>query len=178
MSVAIHKKNQEIFINFLKAENFTQENNLSGDVKFSNFHKKFTTLFEKTFPLVSKTFSCEQKLNDDWKTIGLKISKKKLFLLDRLKHIDPATYTKSYVKKYKKLYYRLVEASKLMCNSDKINNAENKSKCMWRIINNRKLSKKNNVKKQEIKLNINGSSVTDQQIVANTISDYLKKTCR
>ena len=95
------------------------KNKTNGNEKFNSFHNKFVTHFENSFPLVNKTFSSKNVKYDNWKTQGLKISKKKLCLLDKLKNIDTKTYTKQYVKRYKKLYYRLVEVSKLLCNSEK-----------------------------------------------------------
>ena len=83
--------------------------------------------------------------------------------------------TKSYVKKYKKIYYRLVEASKMLCNVDKIFKAENKSKCMWEIINSRN-GNKSNKSNQAIKLNIKGNTITDPQILANSFSNHFEKS--
>ena len=170
------KKNCAKFEKLIQSEKWdkVKTKNLGND-KFNEFHDKFTSIFESSFPLISKTYTDVPIKCSNWKTPGLRISKRKLYLLDKLRKINPDTYSKQYVKRYKKIYYRLVELSKQICNSNKVLNSDDKGKTMWQILNSRKGSKSHK-KNKGLNLKIDGDLVKDPQKIADAFSNYFEKS--
>jgi exonuclease III len=163
-------KNIKKFYQFLENESWESimvENN--ANELFNNFHAKYLFYFNESFPLKSKKVKYKV-LDSEWKTTGLKISQQKLRLLNKLQKVDPTYYTKTYVKRYHKIYHSLVKLSKSKVNISKINSSDNKSKAMWNIINTRHCALKN---KNDInKITVNGVDVEDPALIVKEFSDH------
>jgi hypothetical protein len=129
--------------------------------------------FNESFPLKSKNVK-SKVLESDWKTTGLKISQHKLRLLNKLQKVDPTYYTRTYVKRYHKIYHSLVKLSKSKVNVSKINSSDNKSKTMWNIINTWHCTLKS---KHDInKITVDGVDVVDPVIIVQKFSDHFTQT--
>jgi Reverse transcriptase (RNA-dependent DNA polymerase) len=166
------------FSNFLEYETFDSVYDVEDvDSMFKNFHDTFLKYFLNVFPLQNKKSNSQQNINNQFTsflTPGLKISRHKLNLLQKLKHKNPELYTSQYVSKYKFIYFKLLKLAKKNHNTQYVNKSNNKSKAMWQIIN-QKFGKSKS--KQDISsITVNNENVSDLTKIANAFSDHFEKS--
>jgi hypothetical protein len=105
-----------------------------SNAKFNTFMDVFLYCCNIAFPI--KTVHVRDTIKNNWITQGIKISSKKMRLLDKqrkttvmkkkgLKHIG----------QYRKIYRRVIQEAKRRENNNYIISATNKSKAAWQVIN-------------------------------------------
>lgn len=164
------------FVSNLKDESWQEVYSLSSEsnanVSYNKFLEIFLLYFHSAFPLVKK---CKRKsIDKSWITKGIKIScarKRELHSLAK-ESCDPNFLL--YVKRYKQIFKRCVNAAKKMHNNNLIFNSNNKQKTTWDIV--KRETKRVPVKRQ-INLEVRGRIVTDRVTVSSAFNTYFSTTC-
>jgi hypothetical protein len=94
----------------------------------------FLHCYNNAFPI--KTVYVRDTIKNNWITQGIKISSKKMQLLDNQRK---TTVMKEKdlecIEHYRKIYRRVIKEVKRRENNSYINSAKNKSKAAWQVIN-------------------------------------------
>jgi hypothetical protein len=91
-------------------------------------------------------------IKNNWITQGIKISNKRMLLLDNQRKTTVMEEKDlEYVENYRKIYKKVIKEAKKKENDGYINNASNKSKGAWQIIN--KELGKSFISSKNVKLN-------------------------
>jgi hypothetical protein len=104
------------------------------NAKFNTFMDVFLYCYNNNFPI--KTVRVGDTIKNNWITQGIKISSKKMRLIDKQrKTIDMKKKDLEYIGQYRKIFRRVVQESKRRENDNYISSATNKSKAAWLVIN-------------------------------------------
>lgn len=134
------------------------------DAKYLAFNKIISYLYNSSFKFVYKK---SIRNDNNWITTGIKISSsklKELFSLQKNGMLD-----REYYKTYKKVYKKVIRRAKQMYFDELIINSANKSKTVWRIINN---SLKNNASTNKFEIEVNGHITSENSIISNEFNSY------
>jgi hypothetical protein len=139
------------------------------DELYQLFINKFLYYFTRAFPL--KLVKKRDKRNNLWISRGIKVSCKKMRLLNNLKQKMPLSRdTLIYINRYHRIYKRVISEAKKRHNDKQIVCATNPTKIMCQLINK---SMGNSGKSyQEIWLQNNLEKITHLQKVANAVNSY------
>lgn len=148
--------------------------NCNVNDSYNHFLRYFIGQLNHYFPL--KAVKKKSKIKTvilDWVTTGIKVSSKR----KRELHWQAKTSTDpiflNYVKSYKKIFRKVVNSSKKRSNSKYINNALNKPKAMWRVVNNELGIRKEDSCGNHISLKVsNNELIEDQNVVAKTFNSF------
>jgi hypothetical protein len=146
----------------------------SADInaKFKVFMNLVLQLFDIAFPLELR--HRKKSVRNGWITQGIKMSSKKMRVLNMLKKQPNLTEDeKIYIAKYKIIYRRVIREAKRRENDKNIMHANCKSKTVWQIIN--KETGRTPSNKQDIKLIWNSEEITNPENVAELFNSYFCK---
>jgi Reverse transcriptase (RNA-dependent DNA polymerase) len=167
-------KNIKKFKNCLKNETWlTVYKCKNTNESFNEFHKIMRKHFEESFPNIefkNVNFCNKDKKRNDFMTLGLRVSQKKVRIIKKLQKMYPNIWSKEYAKTYKYIYYKLVRLSSKKLNTYKIKTAANKSQAMWQIINEK--HGKNKVKEYIKSLVVNGEENFNAKVMSNAFGDH------
>lgn len=139
--------------------------------KMEKFISTLVGHFEKHFPFTEK--KCKPKKSGKaWFTPGLNASRKMKMKLNEWQKEDTSGFIKDYFKKYTKIYKKVIAASKINCNSLRIERAENKCKEAWAVMRE---ESGNAAKKETTELLINpdgGEKITEPRHIAQCFNDF------
>lgn len=144
----------------------------SVDTNYNAFLKSFVLTMDEFFPVRTMNKPVSKKVH--WITPGIKISAQKKQYLHVLSKSSNDPLFLYYVKKYKKIFKRIVRKAKIMANDKYICSADNKSKATWSVVN-RELCNQTKSKEQ-IVLNVNNVQITSPVKVAECFNDYFVNT--
>ncbi|XP_050668027.1 uncharacterized protein LOC126967548 [Leptidea sinapis] len=158
-------------------------NNLVNTIPFlhcgetANFHynlvfNSFCEEFDRIFTPVTVTVNNKHSFND-WATMGIHKSRKRLYDLYYEKHYNNSEEFKIYVKKYSKLFKIVCHEAKTRFIADKIKNSNNKVKATWSVINNE--TGRSNCRNTSICLNINNRVINSEIEIANEFDKYFSE---
>jgi endonuclease/exonuclease/phosphatase (EEP) superfamily protein YafD len=106
----------------------------------------------------------------DWLTRGLKISGHKLKEMFFIYRTTSNIEFKTYYRRYKQIYQKLIRVAKGGCISRKIMTSNNISSTAWKIINSVRCNKKNKSDHGPLKLNVNSNTVTNPDDIVNILN--------
>lgn len=135
---------------------------------FRAFSDNLFYYVDTCFPLSNVKETCDKKR---WITQGIRISCEKLKLLSRIMMATRRPEDERSYKLYKKVYDKVVIAAKRLYNENKYNNASNKSKAAWSIINS-DLGKNCMGSNRIEELRVNNKKVTNPQDIVNCANDH------
>ena len=137
--------------------------------KYNEFLEIFLGRLNSSCPVIK---SKNHKYNKpEWITSGIKKSTQTLRDLRFLAKISNNNEIKRKVKKFSKLYNRVVEASKRQCVSARVRSAKGDSKTLWRIIKNEMgTNSKSNTLKEIV--TEDGQILKEPQLIVNSFNDY------
>jgi hypothetical protein len=142
------------------------------NAKFEVFMNSHLHLFDIALPLEFR--HRKNPLRNGWITQGIKMSSKKMRLLNMLKKQPNLTEdAKMYITKYKIIYSRVIREAKRRENDKNILHANYKSKTVWQIIN--KETGRTTSNKQDIKIIWNSEEITNPDNVAEIFNSYFCK---
>ncbi|XP_050681374.1 uncharacterized protein LOC126976808 [Leptidea sinapis] len=158
-------------------------NNLVNTIPFlhcgetANFHynlvfNSFCEEFDRIFTPVTVTVNNKHSFND-WATMGIHKSRKRLYDLYYEKHYNNSEEFKIYVKRYSKLFKIVCHEAKTRFIADKIKNSNNKVKATWSVINNE--TGRSNCRYTSICLNINNRVINSEIEIANEFDKYFSE---
>jgi hypothetical protein len=108
--------------------------------------------------------------NKNWLTMGLITSCKKMKWLNSLKkRVTLNNETLRYIKKYNKIYKKVLKEAKQRDNDRYVTRASNKTKAMWQLIN-RKIGRTEDDNKLELKLGNN--LITNPKEITEILNEY------
>ena len=129
----------------------------------------FFHCYNSAFPM--KTVHVRDTIKTNWITQGIKISSKKIWLLDKQRK---TTLMKKkdleYIEHYRKIYRRVIKEAKRREYNRYINSAKNKSKVSWHVINKElgKLSTNN----QNIELKWGKNIISNPGVIVELFNSY------
>lgn len=142
-------------------------NNENPDAAFNTFYHWFKLLYDLCFP--QKKIKIKSEVKPKWITRGIKTCSKRNRELLWLYRISPNNTNRISFKAYNKRYRLVIKQTKMSQNIYYINNASNKTKATWNIINN----KKNRCPTETIPtLKVNGKIIIDPQEICNEFNNY------
>jgi len=102
--------------------------------KFSAFMDAFLYCYNSAFPI--KIVHMGNTIKNNWITQGIKISSKRMRLLDKQRKTTIMEKKDlEYIDQYKKIYKRLIQEAKKLENENYISSSKNKVKATWQLIN-------------------------------------------
>jgi len=102
--------------------------------KFSTFIDIFFHRYNSAFPI--KIVHVRDTIKTNWVTQGIKISIKKMWLLNNQRKMTIMKNNNlEYIEHYKKIYRKVIKEANRRENNSYINSAKNKSKAAWHVIN-------------------------------------------
>ena len=156
------------FLNYLSRESWASIYNCqSVDEGFELFSDILKHYFQIAFPI--RKLKNGNKNNKLWLTRGIRISSDKLKFLYKIMTQTRNEADKEYYKKYKKIYKKVILAAKKMHNEKIVSNAINKSKEVWKLINN---SIKSNQNTNTCEILSNGSLTKEPKLIADSFNDF------
>ena len=160
--------NYQIFIHHVKREDWLNVYSATTVSEgFKAFISNFDYYIETSFPLTTITENCNKK---SWITRGINISCQKLKFLYKTMIHTKLPEDKNYYRSYKKVYDKVIKATKRLYNSNIYNKASNKSKAAWSIIN-RDLGAHKNKPNNIHEIRIGNKKLNNLQIV-QTFNNY------
>ena len=169
--------NESLINNFnqkLKQEPWKElEGNLDINAKFNIFHAKYKQFYDSIFIL--KRVNLNQKPRKRWVTTGIKISRENLKRLNLERKKSSETTIQEYFIKYRRVYRKVIRLAKKIQNDEYIQNAENKSKAAWNVVN-LELGRKKYTKTEIISLYNpeTGKTTKTPQEIANILNKYYR----
>lgn len=141
--------------------------NSDPEEAFNAFHDMFSLFYELCFPFVKVRVQIAK--NTKWISKGIKTcSAKRRDLLWKLRRTKSNT-DKVKFKDYTRRYRKIIKLTQKAQNNFRIQNASNKTKAVWSIINN----KKSNIPPEEINLiKYNDIEITDPTCIAETFNNF------
>lgn len=139
----------------------------------------FNTVFETVDNaikkvLIPKTVSKKNRLSfSEWATIGINVSRRRLYDLYEQKRYNFDPQFQLYVKKYSKIFKQVCVCAKSLTIRKKIVNSNNIVKTTWDIINKETCRTKKCVR--EIELEINGKVINDDLKIAEAFETFFSK---
>lgn len=136
---------------------------------YSNLHKIINEEFNKVCKI--KTKKINNKLNfATWATKGIRKSRDTLYELYDKRSFTSDQRFHDYVRDYSKLFKKVCIIAKSRYISSKINKAENKSKCIWNVINTE--TGKVNDNPNNLSIRHNGVMISDESEVATLFENF------
>lgn len=159
------KKNISKFIEFLNSESWHNiYSSETVDNKYLSFNQTITQHYNSCFKFVTKKTSHN---DNNWITSGIKVSScrlKELFSLQKIGMVNVQHY-----KAYKRVYKKVVRRAKQMYFDELIVQSENRSKTVWKVINN---SLKTSKVKHNFEIEINENTISDNTVISNEFNSY------
>jgi hypothetical protein len=152
-----------------------QEVYVESDInaKFSTFMDVFLHCYNSAFPI--KTVHIRDTIKNKWITQGIKISSKRMRLLDsQRKTTVMRKKDLKYVEQYRKIYGRVIQEAKRRENSNYISSSKNKSKGAWQVIN--KELGKSFINNKNIELRWGKNKISNPRAVAELFNSYFVET--
>lgn len=147
---------------------------------YSQMFKLINDVFAETFP--TKIVKKSSKLQfSDWATVGIHVSRRKLYDLYKERSVNCSRDFHNYVKTYSKTFRKVCSVAKSLFISNTIKNSSNKIKTSWKIINNETSRVRANRDKYE--LNYQNRIISSESEVAQIFEDFfteipVKTTCQ
>ena len=147
--------------------------NISDPNEFYDiFIKWFLSALDTKMP-PKKIYIKDKKTFNDWASEGIKISRARMFELHELRKIKSNPEFVKYVQMYKKIYKKVVWNAKQQYLQSLIQRSDNKIKAVWDVIS--KECGRCSLSDESVKLNINGTIISDATAVAELFSDHFNK---
>ena len=144
------------------------------DIRFEKLNSHIVSCVNKHIPLRKRTKKERKFAVKPWITSSLKrciFKKEKLFRLSRVYHPNQATRIRKY-NKYKKTLENALFAAQCNFYSNKIIECQNRSKALWKVINEiTQRKKKTNGILQKLRLE-NGRFIENPSDIAKTLNEY------
>ena len=122
------------------------------------------------FPI--KTVYMRDKIKNNWITQRIKISSKKMRLLDNQRKTTVMEKKDlEYIEQYRKIYKRVIQEAKRRENNNHISSAKNKSKAAWHVIN--KVLGKSFINNNNIELRWEKNKISSPRATAELFNSYL-----
>jgi hypothetical protein len=161
--------NKQKFKNELESQSWSDvTDNFDAQSAYSNFHERFTSLYDRCFPL--KLFKPGYKNNKPWLTPSLKCSiktKNKLFVKMK-KHNTDSNIEKYKIYKYK--LYGLLRKAERNYYSEIFEEHKTNLKKTWSIIKG--IINKNSSRTVSESFTINSKNITNKSIIASSFNKY------
>lgn len=141
----------------------------NAEEAYNEFGKKIATALDVACPKKKKRPK-SKKYNKVFEDCELRILKEEYIQAHTRFELTGAQDDKTQCANKKRLYDLRLKTLRKIASSNTINQAENKTKAIWSIIN-RERNKQDN-RNPEIELNINGVDITDQKLVAEQLNNY------
>ena len=153
---------------------FKDTESLNLDARFHNLHLHISACINVHLPWRKRTNKEIKFAHKPWISRALQksiLERKRLFRLSRITHPNQSERKHKY-NKYKKKLEKALFAAKCKFFSDKISEYQNKTKALWRIIN--EITKRKNKSKTMIsKISLdNGRVVENPKDIANALNEY------
>lgn len=134
---------------------------------FENFYEMFLLLYNLCFPINNKKIFSKKR--PKWITKGILLcSKRRRDMLWKYR-LYPTKDNKRLFKQYSIRYKKIMNLTQKIQNNHFIKNAKSKSRATWSIINKQKF----NIPKDHIKkINIDGVTITDPEVIAQKFNDF------
>ena len=146
---------------------FIYNNNTTVDERFTLFLSKIVNLFNQAFPKRSVNINCNRK---PWRTAAIKAMGQRVKLLyDDYRFCKSSAVRKLY-RTEKKAYDKSIKAAMKEHFSKKLENAENKIKCAWKLINNKRNNKKSSNSCEELVMN--GDVIKDPSTICEVFNNF------
>jgi hypothetical protein len=146
---------------------------LDVNAKFSTFMDIFLHCYNGAFPI--KTLHVRDTIKNNWITQGIKISSKKMQLLDNQKK---TTVMKKkdleYIENCRKIYRRVIQEAKRTVNNNYISSAKNKLKAAWQVIN--KEIGKSSTNNKNVELRWGKNKISNPRAPAELFNSYFAET--
>lgn len=163
-------KNMDHFKNSLVTINWEEIlTNTNINENYNTFHTILTDILNKFIPM--KKIKLQFKKKKLWLTTGIKTSCKNKRLL-KLHTIQSNSATlHDHYKTYEKMLKKTINTSKKLQYISQMESSNNTAKTMWKIINERR--NKNKLKiKENIKLNINNTELSDPETISTHFNHH------
>ena len=133
----------------------------------------FLHCYNIAFPI--KTVHMRNTIKNNWITQGIKISNKRMRLLDKQrKTIIMEKKDLEYIEQYRKIYKRVIEEAKRRENDNYISSSKNKVKATWQLIN--KELRKSFINNKNIELKLGKSKISNPRAVSELFNSYFAET--
>ena len=125
--------------------------NNDPNLLYSVLFNSITVEFDRIFT-TEKVIKTDRKKFNDWATVGIHRSRSKLYELYYERTYNHTPEFVEYVKKYSKTFKSVCYAAKQIFLSEKIKNADDKIKAVWKVINNETGKTKQHCNRYKLKL--------------------------
>lgn len=148
------KTNREQFSQSISGVNWSFDGSCTTQQNFDHFYSNLLGLFNQCFPPKSFKTKLTSKFTDkSWVTLGIRVSSiKKRELHSKAKRSKDLKFLE-YVVRYKKLFKKVCNASKLLSNNKAIQTADDPSKAAWNVVKNELGMKKSMQCFSDLKIN-------------------------
>lgn len=163
---------KEYFKQNIKKQLALNEPHNDPNTDFENLFTIINNEFNHSFPVRTFNHNCKTKFCD-WATNGIYKSRIRLYDLYATKKYNKDPIFVDYVRNYSKIFKRVCIAAKSLYLSRKINNAPNKIKATWNIINKETGKAKNN--DLSFSLEISNNIVNSDSEVAETFQIFFSE---
>jgi hypothetical protein len=141
--------------------------------KFSAFMDAFLYCYNSAFPI--KIVHMGNTIKNNWITQGIKISSKRMRLLDKQRKTTIMEKKDlEYIDQYKKIYKRLIQEAKKLENENYISSSKNKVKATWQLIN--KELGKSFINNKNIELKLGKNKISNPRAIAEIFNSYFVET--
>jgi len=143
------------------------------NTKFRIFHDKYKNIYDSIF--IEKRVNVGKKPKNKWMSKGLKISSKNMRCLNSERKKSSDLQVMQHFLEYKRIYRKLLRQAKRKYHDECIQNADNKSKATWKIVNS-ELGKTKNKKTEILSLEnpVTGEISTLPKEIANILNVYYR----
>jgi hypothetical protein len=143
------------------------------NAKFNTFMDIFLHCYNTAFPI--KTISMRDKIKNKWITQGIKVSSKKMRLLDNQKKLTVMNQKDlKYIEQYRKIYRRVIQEAKRIENNNYISSVKNKLKAAWQVIN--KELGKSSINNRNIELTWGKNKTSNPRVITGLFNSYFVDT--
>jgi len=133
----------------------------------------FLYCYNNAFPI--KTVHMRDTINNKWITQGIKISSKRMRLLDNQRKTTVMEKKDlKYIEQNRKIYRRVIKEAKRRENNTYISSSKNKSKAAWQIIN--KELGKSFINNKNIELRWGKNKISNPRAIAELFNSYFAET--
>lgn len=172
---SFNNPNLKDFIQYLSHENwFDMFNSVDINTKYKIFSGTLAYYFDLAFPKVLKKTRVKKINKARLSTNTLRLKNELLELYMKTKHLESTHFMREYYKRLKYQYRAKVREEKSNEILDKIQSSENKSKTIWKIINDRR-PMTNRERPENCLIDNKGELTYDPLHIARTFNEYFIK---
>ncbi len=138
---------------------------------YNSFSDIFNNLFYLHFPLKTTKLKLNTHKLEPWFTNGLLTSRKQKFILSAAHSKNPSPFNKLIYTNYRNMYNKTLRAAKKLYFDIEFKKCRSNLKRTWDLIRCA-LNTQNNSKDVISELNINGTSVSDPKLIADSLNEF------